>query len=57
MYTHALMLKSGKVVANGPMSSALNSANLSNTFDAQVKLRKCSGRYSLEIGESQGRLM
>lgn len=57
MYTHALMLKSGRVIANGPMKSSLNSANLSATFNANVKLRKRQGRYSLEIGETQGRWM
>ena len=57
MYTHALMLKSGRVIANGPMKESLNSANLSATFNANVKLRKRSGRYSLEIGETRGRWM
>ena len=57
MYTHALMLKSGRVIANGPLKKSLNSANLSTTFNANVKLRKSSGRYSLEIGETQGRWM
>lgn len=57
MYTHALMLKSGRVIAKGPMNSSLSSSNLSSTFNAKVKLKKRSGRYSLEIGESQGRWM
>jgi iron complex transport system ATP-binding protein len=57
MYTHALMLKSGRVIANGLLKKTLNSANLSATFSANVKLRKRSGRYSLEIGETQGRWM
>lgn len=57
MYTHALMLKSGRVIANGPMKQSLNSDNLSATFKANVKLRKRGGRYSLEIGENQGKCM
>ncbi|MDA7629155.1 ATP-binding cassette domain-containing protein [Verrucomicrobia bacterium] len=57
MYTHALMLKSGRVIANGPMKQSLNSDNLSATFKANVKLRKRGGRYSLEIGENQGKWM
>ncbi len=57
MYTHALMLKSGRVIANGPMKTTLTSGNLSSTFNANVKLRKRSGRYSLEIGECKGRWM
>lgn len=57
MYTHALMLKSGRVIANGPMKQSLNSDNLSATFKANVKLRRRAGRYSLEIGENQGKWM
>lgn len=57
MYTHALMLKSGRVIANGPMKQSLNSDNLSATFNANVKLRRRAGRYSLEIGENQGKWM
>jgi len=57
MYTHALMLKSGRVIAKGPMKQSLNSDNLSTTFRANVKLRRRAGRYSLEIGENQGEWM
>jgi iron complex transport system ATP-binding protein len=57
MYTHALMLRKGKVQASGPLPRTLNGANLSETFGASVKLRKRAGRYGLEIGETGGRWM
>jgi len=39
------------------MKQSLNSDNLSATFKANVKLRRRAGRYSLEIGENQGKWM
>jgi iron complex transport system ATP-binding protein len=50
-FSHALMLRGGKVVAAGPTNNVLNSANLTATFGAKLNLRRSSGRYSLTIGK------
>ena len=57
MYTHTFMLKNGRVVASGPISKTLNSANLSETFSASVKVRRRGGRFVLEIGQTRGKWM
>jgi iron complex transport system ATP-binding protein len=57
MYTHTFMLKKGKVIACGPISTTLNSAHLSETFSTSVKLRRQGGRYALEIGQTRGKWM
>ena len=57
MYTHAFMLKKGKVIASGPISKTLNSAKLSETFAASVQVRRRGGRYALDIGQTGGKWM
>ena len=57
MYTHTFLLKKGKVIASGPISKTLNSANLSETFAASVKVRRRGGRYALDIGQTGGKWM
>jgi len=47
--THVLLLKCGKVLAAGERDRVLTSANLSETFGAELRLRKRKGRYSLEV--------
>lgn len=48
-FTHALILKDGSIVKQGPVSAALNSKSLSEAFSAPLRLRKSSGRYSLKL--------
>ncbi len=48
-FTHALVLKSGQVLAAGPNEKALTSASLSEAFGQPVRLRKRQGRLELEI--------
>jgi len=48
-FTHALLLRAGRVVAAGPREDVLNSRNLSATFDARMKLGRTAGRYRLEL--------
>ena len=49
-FTHALLLRSGRVVASGPLSSTLTSAALSRTFGFPVALTEVEGRYSARAG-------
>jgi iron complex transport system ATP-binding protein len=49
--THAIVLKEGLSIAQGPKRLALNSMNLSEAFGADVKLRSRLGRYRLYFDE------
>jgi len=44
-FTHALLLKSGKVLASGPIEDTLTGKNLSSCYDVDVRLQKVGGRY------------
>jgi iron complex transport system ATP-binding protein len=52
--THALVMKAGRVIAEGPKHSALTSRILSEAFDAQIAIRRSKDRYSLTV-ETTGR--
>lgn len=43
--THALLLKSGRVVAAGPLRETLTAANLTATFDLALTLAEADGRW------------
>jgi len=45
-FTHALLLKQGRVVAAGPMDEALTDETLSDTFDLALTLKQEDGRYT-----------
>jgi iron complex transport system ATP-binding protein len=45
-FTHALLLKQGRVVAAGPMDEALTAETLSDTFDLALTLKQEEGRYT-----------
>ncbi|WP_112236621.1 ABC transporter ATP-binding protein [Kribbella monticola] len=44
-FTHALLLKQGRIVAAGPIDQALTDQNLSDTFDLALSLTHSDGRY------------
>jgi len=44
-FTHALLLKNGSVVAQGPIELMLTSAQLSATFGVTVDVAHEGGRY------------
>ena len=44
-FTHALLLKKGRVVAAGPIEQALTAETLSETFDLALSLDHQDGRY------------
>jgi len=52
--SHVLLLRNGGVLAAGRKSKVLTSSKLSEAFNAQVKLRRHRGRYSITVGASVG---
>ncbi|MGE4550612.1 MAG: ATP-binding cassette domain-containing protein [Opitutales bacterium] len=49
-FTHALLLREGRVTASGPVAEVLTSAKLGETFGHPVRLRRRAGGYLLEEG-------
>ena len=50
IFTHALLLRDGRVLASGPLRNVLTSARLTDTFGAPVRLRRAAdGTYRLTI--------
>jgi iron complex transport system ATP-binding protein len=49
IFSHVLLLKTGRVLASGPRDSVLASRPLSETFGAKATLRRQTGRYHLTI--------
>lgn len=50
VFTHALLLRGGKVLASGRKASVLTSAGLTAAFNAPMRLRRDpAGRYTLQI--------
>jgi iron complex transport system ATP-binding protein len=45
-FTHVLMLRAGKVVAQGPIDSTLTAEALSATFGSRIQLQREGGRYA-----------
>ena len=45
-FTHVLMLRGGRVVADGPLETTLTSAALSETFGLALEVAQSSGRWS-----------
>jgi iron complex transport system ATP-binding protein len=53
-FSHALLLREGRVLAGGPRKTILTSANLSKTFGAPLKLSRSRNRYQLRLIARQG---
>ena len=49
VFTHALILKQGRVLAAGEKREVLTSKRLGKTFDAKIRLQLIRGRYSLVV--------
>lgn len=49
-FTHALLLRSGRVVAAGPITETLTASSLSRTFGFPVILTGADGRYAARAG-------
>jgi iron complex transport system ATP-binding protein len=54
VFSHVLILKNARVMAQGPKKRALTSAALSEAFGHAAKLRQRRGRYTLELRERAG---
>lgn len=55
VFTHALILHQGRVLASGKKSATLSSAILSTAFDAPSRLRKSGNRYTLAVKVARSR--
>lgn len=51
-FTHALLLKNGKVLASGKIKDVLTSKNLSETYGAKCTLKKSKGQFKLTFCDS-----
>jgi iron complex transport system ATP-binding protein len=51
-FTHALLLRGGRVQAAGPRDQVLTSENLSATFGAPLELTRTGSRYRLDAGRA-----
>lgn len=50
VFTHALLLRAGRVLASGPKDETLTSCHLTAAFDAPIRLRRgADGRYVLSV--------
>ena len=54
IFSHVLVLKSGRVLAAGPRARVVTSATLSDAFAAPVRLTRARGRYSLAVRAHRG---
>jgi iron complex transport system ATP-binding protein len=55
VFSHALILKGGRVVASGKKENILKAELLSDAFSAPVRLIRRSGRYALVVtGRARG---
>jgi iron complex transport system ATP-binding protein len=57
IFSHVLILKSGRVLASGPRAQVLTSRILSEAFDAPVRLAQRRGRYSLAVRPRSARVV
>jgi iron complex transport system ATP-binding protein len=57
VFSHALILKSGKVLAAGKKSSVLNARHLSAAFNVPIQLQKKSRRYQLAVAGTSRRVI
>ncbi len=48
-FTHALLLREGRVLAQGPVATCLTAANLGAVFGREVRITKRDGRFSLRL--------
>jgi len=48
-FTHALLLRGGRIVAAGPLAETLTSDLVSTTFDLAVEVESASGRYTARV--------
>jgi iron complex transport system ATP-binding protein len=57
VFSHILILKTGRVLAAGRKNAVLNAATLATAFNAPVRLTKKSGRYLLTVTRTSRRVV
>jgi iron complex transport system ATP-binding protein len=51
-FTHALLLRAGRVLAAGPVEQTLHSASLSATFGLPLRVLASDGRWTARMASS-----
>ena len=54
VFSHALLLQGGRVLACGRKNEVLSSVSLSKAFDTRIKLLKSGGRFALQVAAKRG---
>ncbi|MEY4387386.1 MAG: hypothetical protein RLY20_2669 [Verrucomicrobiota bacterium] len=54
VFSHALLLRAGRVLASGKKQTVLSSASLSQAFDSRIRLLKSGGRFALQVAAKRG---
>lgn len=57
VFTHALILSKGRVLASGPKSKVLTTKTLSKAFATRLRLRRSRGRYLARVARVVGRVI
>jgi iron complex transport system ATP-binding protein len=57
VFSHALLLRAGAVVASGAVRTTLTSATLGTMFGAPVRLSRAGGRFSLSVNGGSRRIV
>jgi iron complex transport system ATP-binding protein len=57
VFSHVLILKNGRVLAQGRKAAVLDSRNLSSAFHARMKLNRLAGRYELKVASKSRAMM
>jgi len=51
VFSHALLLRNGEVLAKGEKETVLTSGLLSQAFETRMKLQTKAGRYQLRLAD------
>jgi iron complex transport system ATP-binding protein len=54
VFSHVLVLKAGRVLADGKKTATLTADMLAQAFDARVKLKRWARRYEMSVGARNG---
>jgi iron complex transport system ATP-binding protein len=57
VFSHALLLRKGRIDAAGKISDVMTSRGLSKTFGASMRLEKRAGRYAVKLLGGTGRVI
>ena len=49
VFTHALILKGGRILAAGPIQQVLTSKNLTSALETPARISRRRGRYKLTL--------